>query len=101
MRSSRKANLRAKMAAEGYGTESVMVWLLVSLPDVAVTVIVELPGGVPLTGACVVWPLHAGNSRSSANITHRDSIPAIRLRRPFPPIPTNSRLNPGTINQIA
>jgi hypothetical protein len=72
---------------------------LVSVPEVAVTVTVYLPGGVPLTGACVVVLLHAGKNSSNDRTAHKMNIPTMRRRRS--PIPTPSSVNPGTINQIA
>src|ERR1700683_867896 len=94
------ANLTVYVAGQPYGTVSVMLLLLVSLPAVALTIIVDVPAGVPLTGICVVVPLHPGCNRSNPNSAHAKNTPRMRRRR-CPPTPAPSRVNPGIASQIA
>ena len=82
-----------------YGTVSVMFWLFELVPDDAVTVIVYVPAGVPLTGVCVVLWLHAGNSKSKAKIVQSMVTPTILRRRRSLPIPRIAI--PGIANQNA
>jgi len=82
-----------------YGTVSVMFWLFELVPDDAVTVIVYVPAGVPLTGVCVVLWLQAGKSRSNAKIVQSMDIPTTLRRRRSPPIPKNAI--PGITSQNA
>lgn len=63
------------------------------------TVIVKLPAGVPLGGACVVVWLHAGMNKSSAKTIPSMPIAILRRRPLRRPIPKNA--NPGIASQIA
>ena len=74
-----------------------IVLLLESPPELAVTVTVKPPAGVPLAGACVFVWLHAGRNTKRARIAQSIISPAMRRRRP--PIPT-VRNNPGTMIPI-
>jgi len=74
--------------------------LLVSLPEVAVTVMGHVPAGVPAGGGCAVLPpLQAGCNRMSAAISESRNRPNIRRRRRSRPMPMPIRVSPGIGNQ--
>ena len=75
--------------------------LLVSLPEVAVMVSVEVPAGVPVDGTCVVPWLQAGSRRSKENIAQKAMIPRMRRRlRPLA-VPRPSSAIPGIHSHTA
>jgi len=77
-----------------------MAALLLSLPEVAVTVMGYVPAGVPAGGGCkLLPPLHAGCNRISAETRQSRNRPNMRRRRRSRPMPMPIRANPGTGNQ--
>ena len=82
-----------------YGTLRVIGWLLESVPEDAVTVIVYVPAGVPFTGVWVVLWLQAGTNKRNAKIMHSMVTPTIFRRRRSLPIPRKA--SPGIASQNA
>src|SRR5580704_12785006 len=77
------------------------VLLVLNEPDVAVTVMVEVPEGVPLAGGCVLLPLlHEGRTRISPEASNSASSPNHRFDRLLP-LPKLNRAIPGIISQKA
>lgn len=66
-----------------------IAWLLESLPDVAVTVTVLFPGGVPMVGVGVPLVLQDGRNTSIPNRVNTIIMPAILRRRDPPTINAN------------
>jgi len=76
-----------------------MAALLLSLPEVAVTVMGHVPAGVPAGGGCALLPpLQAGCNRIRADTRLSRNRPSMRRRRRSRPMPRPIRANPGTGN---